>query len=110
MTNNALEVIKLSKSKHGHMGQSKFKATLVVFFNIQGNVIAWSVPSGQNVNTTILKFENMTKLHGVKRKQPGVWRNGWILHQGNVPPCNTLSVKQFAANKHIIVFAHPLFT
>ena len=37
------------------MGHSNFKAMLVVSFDIQGNVIAQWVPSGQNVNTTTLK-------------------------------------------------------
>jgi hypothetical protein len=55
MTINALEVIKLSKRKQGHMGHSKFKAMLVVSSDIQGNVIAEWVPSSQNVSTTILK-------------------------------------------------------
>jgi hypothetical protein len=55
MTINALEVTKLSKSKQGHMGHLKFKAMLVVSFDIHGNVISEWVPSGQNVNTTILK-------------------------------------------------------
>jgi hypothetical protein len=55
MTINALEVTKLSNSKQGHIGHSKFKAMLVVSFDIQGNVITEWVPSGQNVNTTILK-------------------------------------------------------
>ena len=53
-------------------------------------------------------IEILTKLHGVKRKQPGLWGNGWILHQNKVPPYSALSVKQFVANKHINVFAHPL--
>jgi len=43
----------------------------------------------------------------VRRKQLGLWRNGWILHQDNAPAHNALSVKQFLANKSITVLEHP---
>jgi hypothetical protein len=36
-----------------------------------------------------------------------MWRNGWILHQGNAPAHNALSVKQFLANHIITVLEHP---
>ena len=48
------------------------------------------------------------KLHEhVRRKQPELWRNRWILHQDNTPAHNTLSVKQFLVNKNITVLEHP---
>jgi hypothetical protein len=40
MTVIALEVTKLSKKKKGHMSHSKFKAMLLVFFDIQPVVVA----------------------------------------------------------------------
>ena len=53
---------------------------LIVFFDIQGSVMAEWVLSGQ---TVIQQYhtEVLTKLcERVRRKQPEVWRNGWILH------------------------------
>ena len=86
---------------------SKFKATLIVFFNIQGTVIAEWVSSGQTVNQQFY-IEVLTKLHEcVRREQLELWRNGWILHQDNAPAHNALSLKQFLANKNITVGTHP---
>jgi len=92
------------------MSPSKFKAMLIVFFDIQGTVMAEWVPSGQTVNQQYYT-EFLMKLHEcVRRKQPEVWRNGWILHQDNVPAHNALSVKQFLANKNITVLEHPRYS
>jgi len=44
------------------------------------------------------------------RIRPELWRNGWILHQDNVPAHNTLSVNQFLANKNITVLEHPPYS
>jgi len=80
------------------MSHSKFKATLIVFFDIQGIVMAEWVPSGQTVNQQYY-IEILTKLREcMRRKRPELWRNRWILHQDNVPAHNALSVKQFLAN------------
>ena len=89
---------------------SKFKATLIVFFNIQGTVIAEWVSSGQTVNQQYY-IEVLTKLReSVRRKRPELGRNGWILHQDNAPAHNALSVKQFLANKNITVLEHPPYS
>ena len=82
----------------------------VVFFDIQGIVMAKWAPSGQTVNQQYY-IEVLTKLcvH-VRRKRPELWRNGWILHQENVPTHNTLSVKQVLANKNITVLEHPPYS
>jgi len=92
------------------MSCSKFRAMLIVFFDIQGTVIAEWVPSSQMVNQQYY-IEGLTKLHeSVGRKRPELWRNGWILHQDNVPAHNALSVKQFLANKNITVLEHPPYS
>ena len=46
----------------------------------------------------------------VRRKWPELWWKGWILHQDNVPAHNTLSVKQFLANKNITELEHPPYS
>jgi len=69
--------------------------------------MAERVPSGQLVNQQYY-IEVLTKLHErVRRKRPELWRSGWIFHQDNMPVHNALSVKQFLANKNIIVLEHP---
>jgi len=96
--------------KKARMSHSKFKAMLIVFFDIQGIVMVEWVPSGQMVNQQCY-IEFLTKLRGrVRRKRPELWRNGWILHQDNVPAHNALSVKQFLANKNITVLEHPPYS
>jgi hypothetical protein len=86
-------------------GRSKFKAMLIVFFDIQGIVVAEWVPSGQTVNKQYY-LEVLTKLRErVLRKRPELWRNGWILHQDNA-----LCMKQFLANHNITVLEHPPYS
>jgi len=88
------------RPKKARMSCSKFKAILIVFFDIQGIVMAEWVPSGQTVNQQYYT-EVFTKVRErVRRKQPEVWRNRWILHQDNTPAHNTLSV-------NISVLEHP---
>jgi len=96
--------------KKARMSLSKFKGMLIVFFDIQGIVMAEMVPNGQTVNYQYY-IEVLTKLReGVRRKRPELWRNMWILHQDNAPAQNALSVKQFLANKNITVFEHPPYS
>jgi len=93
--------------KRARMSRSKFKAMLTVFFDVQGTVMAEWIPSGQTVNQRYYT-EVLTKLRErVRRKLPELWRNGWILHQDNAPAHNSLSVKQFLANRNITVLEHP---
>jgi hypothetical protein len=52
------------------MSHSKFKAMLLVFFDIQGDVVAEWVPSGQNLNQHHY-IDISIKLHEhMRRKQP----------------------------------------
>jgi len=98
------------RPKKAGMSRSKFKAMLIVFFDIQGIVMAEWVPRGQTVNQHYY-IEVLMKLHEhVIRKRLELWRNGWILHQDNAPAHNALSVKQFLANKNIIVLEHPPYS
>jgi hypothetical protein len=79
---------------------------LIVFFYIQGVVMAEWNPPGQIVNH-YYRTEIVTKLHEeVGRKQPGLWRKLWTLHQDNTPSHNSLPVKQFLSSKNITVLAH----
>ena len=93
-----------------HTSRSKFKAMLIVFFDIHGIVMAEGVPSGQTVNQQYYTEVLMKLREHVIRKRPELWRNGWILHQDNTPAHNALSVKQFLANKNITVLEHPHYS
>jgi histone-lysine N-methyltransferase SETMAR len=105
-----VEVNIISKTKKARVSRSKFKAMLIVFFDIQGIVMAEWVPSGQTVNQHYY-IEVLTKLRErVRRKRPELWQNGWILHQNNAPAHNALSVKQFSANQNITVIEHPPYS
>ena len=46
----------------------------------------------------------------VRRKQPELWRNGWILRQNNAPAHNALPVKQLLATKNITVLEQPPYS
>jgi len=96
------------RPKNARMSRSKFKDMLIVFFDIQGTVMAEWVPSGQTVNQQYY-IEVLTKLReSLRRKRPELWRNVWILHQDNAPAHNALPVKQFLANKNITAWAPTL--
>jgi histone-lysine N-methyltransferase SETMAR len=98
------------RPKKARMSPSKFKAMLIVFFDIQGIVMAEWVPSGQTVNQYYY-IEVLKKLRErVRKKRPDLWRDGWILHQDNAPAHNALSVKQFLAEKNITVLEHPAYS
>ena len=105
-----VNIISKTKKKKARMSRSKFKAMLIVFFDIQDIAMAEWVPSGQTVNQQYY-IEVLTKLREhVRRKRPELWRNGWILDQDNAPAHNALSVKQFLANKNITVLEHPPYS
>ena len=75
MTINAVEVNIISKTKM-RMHELFEVQGHVVFFDIQGIVMAEWVPSGQTVNQQYY-IEVLMKLHEhVKRKRPELWRNG----------------------------------
>ena len=58
------------RPKKARMSRSKFKAMLIVFFDIQDIVVAEWVPSGQTVNQQYY-IEVLTKLRErVRRKRP----------------------------------------
>jgi transposase len=98
------------QDQEARMSLSKFKAMLIVFFDIQGTVMAEWLPSGQKVNQLYyIKF--LTKLReSVRGKRPELWRNFWIWHRDNAPANNALSVEQFLANKNITVLEHPPYS
>ena len=84
------------RPKKACKSHSKFKATFIVFFDIQGIVMAEWVPSGQTVNQQYYIEVLMKLRERVRKKQPELWRNGWILRQDNTPAHNALSEAIFS--------------
>ena len=73
------------RPKKACRSRSKFKAMLIVFFDIHGNVMAEWVPSGQMVNQQYY-IDVLTKLRErVRRKPPELWRNGFCTRTTRQP-------------------------
>lgn len=99
------------RMKKARMSKSKFKAMLIVFFDIRGVVMVEWVPEGQTVNQHYY-IEVLTRLRErVRKKRPDLWKsNTWMLHQDNAPAHTALSVKKFLADKRIPVLEHPPYS
>ena len=83
------------------MSHLEFKALLIVFFDIQGLVMTEWVPSGQTVNQHYF-IEVLTKLHErLRRKRPGLWRNGCVLHQDNAKIKSVLKGTHFVSVEEV---------
>ena len=81
------------------MSKSKFKAMMIVFFDIQGVMYIDWVPEGQSVNQVYYKIVLTTLRERVRRRRPDMWKNAsWILHHDNA-----LSVKRYLAKNNIPV-------
>jgi [histone H3]-lysine36 N-dimethyltransferase SETMAR len=99
------------RMKKARMSKSRFKAMLIVFFDIKGVIhIEW-VPEGCTVNQYYYIQVLTTLRERVRRKRPELWEeNSWILHQDNAPAHNALSVKQFLAKHSITLMEHPPYS
>ena len=85
----------------------KFKAMLIVFFDINGILMTEWIPEGQTVNQTYYLSVLATLREWVRKKRPELWKNNsWILHQDNAPAHNALSVKRYLADKRTPVLQH----
>lgn len=95
------------RMKKARMSKSKFKAMLIVFFDINGIVMTEWVPEGQTVNQTYYLKVLATLRERVRKKRPELWNNkSWILHQDNAPAHNALSVKRYLAARGTPVLEH----
>jgi histone-lysine N-methyltransferase SETMAR len=94
---------KMKKARHS---KSKFKAMLIVFFDIKGVIFQHWVPEGRTVNQHYYKNVLQNLRERIRRKRPKLWKNGFILHQDNAPAHTALSVKQFLVEKQTAVLEH----
>jgi hypothetical protein len=97
---HALETPSSPKMKKARQSKSKFKAMLIVFFDIKGVIFEHWVPEGATVSQHYYKNVLQTLKERIRRKRPELWKNGFILHQDNALARTALSVKQFLAEKH----------
>ena len=98
------------RMKKARQSKSKFKAMLIVFFDIKGVILEEWVPEGTTVNQHYYKEVLIKLREKVRRKRPQLWENGFILHQDNAPAHTALSVKQFLTDKHITTLEHPPYS
>ena len=102
--------------KKDGQSKSKFKAMMIVYFDIRGIVHVDWVPEGQTVNQVyynevLTNLRERVRRRRRRRRRTEMWKNGsWILHQDNVPAHNALSVKTFLTKHKITVLEHPLYS
>jgi len=93
------------------MSKSKFKAIMIVFFDIRGVIYIDWVPEGQTVNQVYYKNVLTTLRERVRRRRPDMWKKAsWILHHDNAPAHNALSVKRYLTKNNIPVMEHPPYS
>jgi len=98
------------RQKKAQKSKSKFKAMMIIFFDMRGFVRVDWVPDGQTVNQFYYK-EDLTNLHEWMRRRPEMWKKGsWVLHQDNMPAHNALSVKMFLTKHKITMLEHPPYS
>jgi len=93
------------------MSKSKFKAMMIVFFDIRGVIYIDWVPESQTVNQVYYKNVLTTLRESVRRRRPDMWKNAsWILHHDKAPAHKALSVKRCLAKNKIPVMEHPPYS
>lgn len=72
-----------TRTKKTPMSKSKFKTMFIDFFDIKRIIFIEWVYSGQTINQYYCK-EVLIKLREcVRKKQPDLCKNGWVLRQDN---------------------------
>jgi hypothetical protein len=89
------------------MSKSKFKAMMIIFFDIRGVIYIDWVHEGQMVNEIYYRNILTTLRALVRRRRTDIWKNAsWIYHD-KAPAHNALSVKRYLAKNNIPVIEHP---
>ena len=99
------------RKKKARMNKSKFKAMMIVFFDIRGLIYINWVPEVQSVNQVYYKNVLTNLRERVRRRRPDMWKNvSWILHHDNAPAHNALYVKRYLAKNNIPLMEHPPYS
>ncbi|GFV24023.1 mariner Mos1 transposase [Trichonephila clavipes] len=95
------------RAKKARMSKSKFKAMMVVFFDIHGIVYLHWVPEGQTINQHYYLEVLGNLRERIRKKRPEMWKEkSWIFHQDNALAHSALSVKRFLTKHRIPVLEH----
>ncbi|GFX35819.1 putative mariner transposase [Trichonephila clavipes] len=93
------------RAKKARMSKSKFKAMMIVSFDIHGIMYLHWVPEGQTINQHYYLEVLGNLRERIRKKRPEMWKEkSWIFHQNNAPAPSALSVKRFLAKHSIPVF------
>jgi transposase len=102
---------RVGKTSGTIQNRAKFKAMMIVFFDIRGVIYIDWVPEGQTVNQVYYKNVLTYLRERVRRRRPDMWKNAsWVLHHDNAPAHNALSVKRYLAKNNIPVMEHPPYS
>lgn len=91
--------------------ESKVKVLLIAFFDVW-RIVHWELFSQrQTFNQHVFKEILQRLLSSVHEKRRELWQdNAWLLHYENVPAHNTLSVRQFLAEKNVAMLEPPPYS
>ena len=109
-----LNVKPLHGSEKPHHGRKKLqfqksrvKTMLVIFFDWQGVIHKEFVPEGETINAVYYKGVMERLLNRIWHVRPGICESGdWFLLHDNAPSHNATIVKQFLAQRKVIVLNH----
>jgi len=87
------------------------KTMLVIFFDWQGVIHKEFVPEGETINAVYYKDVMERLLNRIRRVRQGMCESGdWFLLYDNAPSHNATIVKQFLAQRKVIVLDHPPYS
>ena len=87
------------RPKKARQSKSKVKVVLITFFDTL-RVLA----TGPDDQSASLQWILRLLLRSVREKRRQLWQDkSWLLHHDNAPAHNTLSIRQFLAEKNIAV-------
>lgn len=99
------------RPKKARQVKSATKSMLVIFFDIHGVVHREFVPQGQTVNAAFYCDILRRLREDIRRKRPGLWRNGnWVLQHDNAPAHTALKTREFLGQTNTIVAPHPPYS
>ena len=79
-------------------------------FRVEGLVHIEFITRGCTVNS-VFYVEVLKRLRkAVTRKRPEKWRNGWLLHDDNVPSHTSLLVRQVLTGKNLAAIRQPPYS
>ena len=101
----------LSATEKSAPSSQQHQANADHFLDIRGIVHKEFVPPGQTVNGKFYCEVLRWLSENVRRKCPGMWKNGdWLLHHDNVPAHTFLVVREFLTKNNVSTLPHPAYS